>query len=170
MNPKNQSLLSAFYRFFTDPNSFYVVHPPMPYSLLPFKHVNINLVFAITAIMLYYLALWKPKKIREDGREEGIDYSLLLICAVLFNMNAWMHTYIFLVMPYFLIMSYLAKNRFRDTAVVIGLLSSVILNIFSLKPFVSAQLSYDLHYYSPYTVSALIIFFLLFKIKLGLGK
>jgi hypothetical protein len=160
MNPRNQSLLSAFYRLFTDPDSFYVVHPPMPYSLLPFKRIDINLAYSITAAGLYFLALKK-----KAGESDNINYSLLLICAVLFNMNAWMHTYIFLVMPYFLIIRYLAKNSFKDIVMLTGLVLSIILNIFSLKPFVSAQLSYDLHYYSPYTVSALIVFFLLLKIK-----
>lgn len=169
MNPKNQSLLSAFYRFFTDPDSFYAVHPPMPYGFLPFKHININLAYAITAITLYLLILWKPQKNDTDKRREelnkNVDYSLLLICAVLFNMNAWMHNYIFLAMPYFLIICYLLKNSCKDMVMITGLILSIILNTFSLRPFVSAQISYDLHYYSPYTVSALILFFLLLKIK-----
>lgn len=165
LDPKNQSLLSMFQRFFTNCVRYFYA-PPMPFQSLDLNPGQINLLFIISAIILYALILYHPKR-RKEGEAfySSIDYALLLICVILFNPNAWMHNYLLLAPGYFMMIYYLTKRRGRDWAVLILLLLSYLLNIVTLKPILGKYLAYKIHFYSPFALGALLTFLALLKIK-----
>lgn len=166
LDPKNQSLLSFINRIFTK-CVLYFHAPPMPFQSLNLNSIAINLIFTFLAILLYLSILYKPRKVNYSPASacKHIDYALLLICVVLFNLNAWMPTYILLLMPYFIIVHYLIKNDFKDKTVFILWLFSYVLNFITIKSIFGKTISYKLHFYSPFTISALIAFLVLLKIK-----
>lgn len=171
LDPENQSLLSFFYRIFTYCISYFHA-PPMPFQSLNLKEEYINLIFILSAIILYSLILYQPQKTHPKKLKHinNIDYALLLICVALFNLNAWMHNFIFLSFGYFILVYYLIKDNFKDKIVSIFLALSYILNIITMKPILGKIWAYKLHFYSPYTLSALITFFLLLKIKFSKAR
>lgn len=156
LDPKNQSLLSFFYRIFTRCLNYF--HAPyMIFESLKLTDTTINLIFVVSALILYIIILLKSKRI--------IDYALLLICVALFNLNAWMHNYILLSMGYFIIVHYLIKNSFKDKFVFTFWLLSYILNIITIKSLFGKTFTYKLYFYSPFVVSALFTFIALLKIR-----
>jgi len=167
LDPKNQSLLSFFHRIFTR-CVMYFYAPVMPFQSLNVKEGAINLIFTLSAFALYLAILYVPKRIRLNKKTSffnHLDYAALFICAALFNLNAWMPNYIFLAYAYFLLIFYLMQHKPKDITVSIFMISSFILNIATIKVTLGKTLSYKLHFYSPFTISALIILFLLLKIK-----
>ena len=186
LSGKNQSLLSAVYRSFT-PCILYFHAPPMPFQSWNVNSAVIKIVFAVFALILYSLVLIPAKKINLNPRTNytktnakyaigagvnkdtpmhyNIDYALLSICSVLFNMNAWLHAFILLSVPYFVIVYYLIRNNFKDRTVLILLVISYLLNLFTTQSVVGKTLMYKIYFYSPMTLSALITFIALLKIK-----
>lgn len=164
---KNQSLLSAVYRSFT-PCILYFHAPPMPFQSWNVNPAIIKMVFAASALILYLLVLIPAKKISLNKNAPmyyNIDYALLLICSVLFNMNAWLHAFILLSMGYFVIVYYLIRNIFKDRLVLVLLIISYALNLFTTQSVVGKTLMYKIYFYSPMTLSALVTFIALLKIK-----
>ena len=164
LDPKNQSLLSAIQRLFTYCISSYHA-PHMPFESLNLSAGFIKLIFISSAILLYGTVFLKPRLDKNSNLYYNIDYALLLICASLFNLNAWMQSYILLLMPYFIIVYYLIKCAFRDKLVSGLLLLSYILNIITIKGLFGEQFSYKAYFYSPYTLIGLVLFLALLKIK-----
>lgn len=166
LDPKNQSLLSFFHRIFTN-CILYFYAPPMPFHFLNLKGAYINFIFALSAAAVYSLALYGRKKNYSNNHENvyNIDYAMLLICVALFNLNAWAHHYILLAMAYFMLIYYLIRVRFKDRGVLILVLSSYLLNMLTIKSIFGKTLAYKLHFYSPFTISAMVLFFALLKIK-----
>ncbi len=171
LDPKNQSLLSFFYRIFT--NCILYFHAPaMPFHFLNLKDMHINFIFVLSAIVIYSLILYDTKKNYSNNRESvyNIDCALLLICAGLFNLNAWQHNFILLGMAYFMLIYYLTMVKFKDRLTLTFLLFSYLLNILTIKSILGKTIAYKLHFYSPFTIAALITFFLLLKIKFSKSK
>lgn len=169
LDPKNQSLFSALHRIFTN-CILYFYAPPMPFQSLNLSERSINLIFIILSLIMYLVILLRPRKNHLGEKslwQDNIDYALLLICIVLFNLNAWMHNYILLSPAYFILLYYLIKIGFKDRFVFILLIFSYILNIITSQPILNKTLAYKLHFYSPLTISALVVFLALLKIKGG---
>ncbi|MDD2689983.1 MAG: glycosyltransferase family 87 protein [Candidatus Omnitrophica bacterium] len=166
LDPKNQSLLSFFHRIFT--NCILYFHAPvMPFQSLNLKGAYINLIFVLFAALMYSLILYDRKKNYSNNPKSlyNIDYALLFICVALFNLNAWVHNFILLSMAYFMLIYYLTIVKFKDSFTSILLFFSYLLNILTIKSAMGKTLAYQLHFYSPFTVQALIAFFLLLRIK-----
>jgi len=167
LDPKNQSLLSAIRRLFVNCRATW--HAPT----MPFQSLNIgpnlaNLITLITAIFLYLGILLKPKNSHfkhNPNRYLNIDYALLFICIILFNMNSWPANYILLCPAYFIIAHYLVKGQFKDRIMLGLLLVSYLLNLLTLKSVFGKIFPYKAHFYSPFTISALIIFGVLLGLK-----
>lgn len=167
LDPKNQSLFSMVHRFFTK-CIYYFFAPPMPFESMNLSARGINFIFAITSILIYLGVLLKPKKMylkQNMPFYSNIDYALLLICVALFNLNSWMSNYILLSVAYFIIVYYLIKCRFKDNLVLILWCISCILNILTIQSILGETLAYKLCFYSPFTISALLVFLALLKIK-----
>ncbi|MFA4842334.1 MAG: glycosyltransferase family 87 protein [Candidatus Omnitrophota bacterium] len=160
LDPKNQSLLSMWQRFFTSCVAYFHA-PAMPFERLNASPMTIQLVYLFSALGLYAAALVKSR--REDHPLE--DYCLLAICVALFNLNAWVHNYILLALPYFVILYYLVKRGFRDRVVAILLVISFMLNFVTAGAFWSEKTAYKLYFYSPFALSALAAFLALIKVK-----
>jgi hypothetical protein len=171
LDPQNQSLMSLILRTFTDPSTYYPNPLPMPYKFIPLKNINIKFLFLLLSGLIYLSVLLPARKSLSQRNMEGrnfcanIDYALLLICLVVFNLNAWRHNYIFLIFPYFLLIFYLIQVRFKDKYAIGGILLAYLLSAITWRPFVSKELSSSLLLYSPYTLGALLIFVMLVKIK-----
>ena len=168
LDPKNQSLLSMWQRFFT-PCIAYFHAPPMPLQALRLNPGQITSISIISAIILYGLILYFPKRREGEAFCENIDYALLLICVILFNLNAWMHNYLLLSLGYFILLYYLLKKHFRDKVIGGLLLLSFLLNLITLKPILGKIWAYKINFYSPFTLSALLTFVALLKIKFSQG-
>lgn len=163
LDPKNQSLFSFIRRLFTYCIAYFYA-PHMLFESLKLTQQQTSLIFILSALIVYIAAIYNPRR-KESGQQANIDYALLLICVVLFNLNAWMHNYLLLLMPYFIIVYYLIKNRFRDITILLLWLFSYFLNLITIPGLLSAPLTYKLHFYSPFTLSAILTFFALLKIK-----
>lgn len=169
---KNQSLLSAIYRSFT-PCILYFHAPPMPFQSWNVSPAMIKKIFLAAALAIYALALYPKKKngfAKNNTMLYNVDYALLSICTVLFNLNAWVHAFILLSMAYFVIVYYLIRNNFKDKVVFALLLASYILNSFTTQSVLGKSLMYKIYFYSPLTISALITFAALLKIKFLKGE
>lgn len=162
LDPKNQSLFSFVHRIFTDCIAYFYA-PRMPFQHLGWSENSINWIFALSATTIYALIFIRAKINRRLN--EVIDYAQLSLCVALFNLNAWMHNYIFMSLAYFIIVYYLVRLRGKDAVVLILWLVSYLLNIITINPILGKTLSYKLQFYSPFTVSALITFLALLKIK-----
>ncbi|MFA5089402.1 MAG: glycosyltransferase family 87 protein [Candidatus Omnitrophota bacterium] len=175
LDPKNQSLLSLVHRacsYYTMLGHYSI--PPMPFKI-NLSDSAINMIFSVFALIMYLSILWKPKRSQFNAAKdhsfyENIDYSLLFICVILFNLNAWIHNYIFLLLPYLILIFYLIKTRFSDPIALGILLCSYLLNSLTLKACLGKAISYKAHFYSPHTFAALILFFLLLRIKFSRRK
>ena len=167
LDPKNQSLLSLFHRLFSYRallNHFHI--PPMPFQSLKLSDASINLIFISAATVIYLIALYRPRKIYlSESAYNNIDYALLLICVALFNLNAWMHNYILLTPGYFVLAYYLIKIGFKDKLVLTLCLFSYLLNIMTIKSILGETLTYKIYFYSPFTISGMLVFLALLRIK-----
>ncbi|MEK6728359.1 MAG: glycosyltransferase family 87 protein [Candidatus Omnitrophota bacterium] len=164
---KNQSLLSAVYRSFT-PCILYFHAPPMPFQSWNVNPAVIKILFTASALILYLLVLIPVKKINLNKHAPmyyNIDCALMMTCAALFNMNAWVHAFILLSMAYFVIVYHLIRNNFKDRIVFFLLIVSYILNLFTTQAILGKTLMYKAYFYSPMTLSALLTFIALLKIK-----
>lgn len=159
LNYKNQSLLSMIARNFSNCSSIWPEAGPMPFQGLNLSPQGINLIFLAASLLVYIPAIL-PKKC-----DTYIDYSLLTICVILFNLNAWKPTFVLLFIPYFIILYYLAKTGFRNRIGVSLIAASFFLNIITMNSIFGKALSYKLWFYSPLTISALITYVILLKIK-----
>lgn len=167
LDPKNQSLLSMISRFFTYCIAYFHA-PPMPFQSWNLSAAKINLIFVSAAIFLYLMVFCNPKR-RDIAKDSSIyyniDYAQLLICVILFNLNSWKPNYILLAMAYFIVLYYLLSVRFKDIVALMLLIISYILNLITMDAIFGKTITYKLCFYSPLTISALITFALLFKIK-----
>ncbi len=165
LDPKNQSLYSAIHRIFTYCIAYFYA-PHMPFETSKLSPQAINLIFTGASAAIYLAIFIPPRKKQLPGQiDTVIDWAQLLICIALFNLNAWMHNYIFISLAYFIIVYYLVSVRFKDATVLILWLATYLLNIITIGPILGKTLSYKLQFYSPFTLSALITFLALLKIK-----
>ncbi len=159
----NQSLLSAVCRFTTHRRPDF-----MPfYKSFNLSDAGANQAFAILALAIFILVFYRPVKTSANQAIDIIDWAQLSICVVLFNLNAWHHNYVLLIMAYFIIIYYLIRANFKDTAILTLLIISFLLSLFTIKGFISKSFSHRADFYSPHVFSALLAFFALHKLKLN---
>lgn len=168
LDPKNQSLLSAVTRYFTN-CVLYFYAPPMPFQSLNLKSNAITPIFLISSLVTYFLAISRPRGGGSDSSRK-IDYSLLIICVIIFNLNAWKPTFVLLLIPYCVIIDYLIKTSFRDKIILTLLSCGFILNIITMDSVIGKNVAYKLCFYSPLTLSALITYIILLKLKFSKGS
>ncbi len=164
LDPKNQSLLSALKRQFTYCISTYHA-PHMLFENAGLSDGCINWIFIFFAALIYALIFIRPRLDKDSPLYYNADYAMLLICAGLFNMNAWMQSYILLMMPYFIVIYYLIRTSFKDLIVIVLLSLSYLLNIVTIKGVVGEGFADKAFFYSPFTLMALVLFLVLLKIK-----
>lgn len=168
LDPKNQSLLSMVYRFFTNCIAYFHA-PVMPFQALRLSNTAINFIFMALATIIYLSILYCPKRINLTRKTtlfyDNIDYALLIICVALFNLNSWQTNYILLSAAYFIIAYYLMGIGRPDRLTLVLLVFSFTLNFITIKPVLGKVLAYKLYFYSPFTLSALITLLALLKIK-----
>jgi hypothetical protein len=171
LTDKNQSLISLVYRFIgPDCSAWFVESGPMPFQSWNIGNPGKKIVFLILCGILYILALYRPRKksaLQDNAFLDNIDYCLLFVCVILFNLNAWLHTFILLAPAYFVIVYYLLKCKFKDRTVLIPWLISLIINGFLTRSILGKTATHQLLFYSPFTINALIVFFILLRLKLG---
>jgi len=167
LDPKNQSLLSAIQRLFTNCIEWFHA-PPMPFAGLKLGPMPIYTITLIAGILLYLGILIPPKKAyfgANPTRYFNIDYALLFICVTLFNMNAWPANYILLTPGYFIVAYWVVKGHLKDKLLVTLLVGSWLLTIVTLKALIGNDLSNKTLFYSPFTLSGLLIFWALLRLK-----
>jgi len=165
---KNQSLLSMVYRSFTDCLVLYPDAPKMLLQNLGLTDAYKKLLFMVMAGLLYLAAIYKPRRkhLHQDNlMYNNIDYSILLVCVVLFNLNAWAHNFILFALPYGALIFYLIKTGFQDKFVLFAWVVSFVVNGFMTRSILGNNLSYTIYFYSPYTIAALLLFAALLKLK-----
>lgn len=160
----NQSLVSLFYRFFT-PFRFYENAPRMFLNLADLSVKNIQLITSLIMLSIFTAIVLPFRKKTNNNFYQHIDYSLLFICLILLNLNAWIHNYIFLTMSFFLIIGYLILTNFKDRVTLILIIIAHFLNLLTTKELFGKNLAYIAHFYSPHIFSALIIIFILLRLK-----
>lgn len=169
LDSRNQSLLSLCQRSFTlGCKKYWVDSPAMPFESFNLNQAQIKLIFIFLAVILYGLSVLKYRK-KNDKKDTPfccyVDYGLLSICVVLFNLNAWKPTFIFLLFAYMVICYYLIKTGFKEKLLIFLLGASYLLNISTMYSIFGKAFTNKLYFYSPLTLSALLVFIALVRIK-----
>ncbi len=152
---KNQSLYSLILRSLSKDS---------PYK--PLANLDFNQALALSAILggLIYLFIL----ISRGNAGQTLDYSLLLICMALFNPNAWLVNFSFLLFAYLVITYYLIQNGFlRDKTVSLLTFLSFVVSSWGCQSVAGNNLQNFLEMLSTVTIASLIVIFVLFKIKFG---
>lgn len=149
---KNQSLLSCISRLFSQGS---------PVKLFVLPPLAIKGIFALVSFFMVLLIIYSCRKlIAAEGRLFGyghlLEFSLLLICMVLFSPLAWKHTFLHLLVAHMAVVYYLVKHR-RDFVVLTLLVTSFILNSV-LNPEVLQSLDEIASLYSPMVIGALLLY------------
>lgn len=160
---KNQSIYSFILRLFGADS--------------PFKHF-VNLTFnqalilsaAIGAIIYLFIIIKK-----RNTNTEIIDYGLLLLCAALFNPNAWLANFVFFVFVYMVIINYLLNIKFsaeggsasggKNKPVLILTFFSFVLSSWAAESVVGDRLQNFFEALSTVTIAAFILVGILFYLK-----
>lgn len=137
-------------------------------NFLSLSHKQVDILIIAFIILLYLFVLWRPKYNSLDSQKlEAVDFSLIFLFMAYFNPNAWMHAYIFLLVPYACMIYYLLRINFRDIFVLVSvIISYVLISIFTPST-VGDKLSHfaDVRCFVAWGV--LPILFSLIKIKLN---
>ena len=155
---ENQSLIAMFMRYFSTLSEYKV-------NILNLSQLHLGFLIGAAFTFLYMVVLFPSTKFKRESQFlETIDYGLLFICVALFNPNAWIHAFIFLVFPFMVCLYYLFKIRHRDISVWIMVSVASILASWPESLFLpSIKDSVDI--YSLLTLGSLILFLALAKIK-----
>lgn len=150
----NQSLLACLNRFFSE-HSIYSV------NILHLSQSSVYIIFFILALILYLLAI-----IPAGNRAYAMyDLSLISICAGLFNPNAWKNFFIWLLPAYATVIYYLIHKKYKNKLVVILICLSFALCTLTAEDLVKSFAEDYFEIYSSITIGALILFFVLLKLK-----
>lgn len=163
---KNQSLLSMIFRFFTQSKTYFIT-PQMFFNRFHLSDMAAYTLVAATQLALCAAVFIPAGRATPDRRQTPlIDWVFLSVCVVLVNLNAWVHTFVFLLCAYFLIGAYLFRCKGQDRLALVLLICSYLLNLTTIKGILPAAIAYKAHFYSPHTFSALAACAALLKIKL----
>ena len=151
---KNQSIFSFILRIFTASSPYDVSIANLTF--------NQGLLVSFILCVIMYLLIMIPTKRKDD---KVVDYSLLFICSVLFNPNAWMHNFVVLIFVYMVFMYYLIKVRFRDKITIVLVFLSFALTSWMGESLVGNYLENLFEQLSSVTIGVLLLVFAIFRIK-----
>lgn len=154
---KNQSLLSCISRLFSE-------NSPVKIFLLP--PLIIKGVFLLAASLMIFFALYFCRdlisyKKKEFGFGHLFEFSLILICMVLFSPLAWKHTFLHLLVGYMVLIYYLMKNPKDRLVLVLGGASFVLNSV--LNPEVLKSFDEIVSLYSSMVIGTLLLYAALLK-------
>ncbi len=158
---KNQSLYSMLFRFLAEGTHF---GDKIRIAALTFDQVMAAGV--LVCAVIYLLILWPVPGRKKDQKKLDVpDYALLILGISLFNPNAWTFNYITTLVAAMVVVYYLIKNNFKDK-LTLGFFSlAFLLANFGSRSIVGKPLSAWADTLSLVTMSALILLFILFKLK-----
>ena len=151
---KNQSLFSFILRIFTAGSPYDISIANLTF--------NQGLILSFIICAIIYLLIMIPTKRKDDA---AIDYSLLFICSVLFNPNAWMHNFVVLIFVYITLLYYLIKVRFKDKMTIALVFLSFVLTSWMGESLVGDYLENLFEQLSSITIGVLLLVFALFRLK-----
>ncbi|MCQ9208557.1 MAG: DUF2029 domain-containing protein [Omnitrophica bacterium] len=154
---KNQSLLSCLLRFFT------------PDSEVNIFSLNPGLVFTIFAILAGVLfclvfVFTRARKQNPSGFSQLGEFSLVLICMILFSPLAWKHTFVQLVIPHLVLLYYLIYLNPQDKVTRVLLIISFFLNTV-LNPELTKPFARTVQLYSSITFGTVILYAALLRVS-----
>lgn len=152
---KNQSLYSMALRFLTNGSSYKV-------SVADFSFAHGLILAAIVGLVLYALAL-APVKKKEP--QDSLDYSMLFLCMAFLNPNAWLTNYIIFIFVCMAIIYYLIKVRYKDLLTIALLAVSFLMAGLASESIVGNEIENLFERFSAITISALLLFLVLARIK-----
>lgn len=161
---KNQSLLSAVLRFFSEGSAIKIIAlPPLAIKSI-FGLTSLSIVFSI-----FYFSK-EPIKLEKNnfGYAHLIEFSLILVCMVLFSPLGWKHTFLHLIVAYMALVYYLMKNR-RDFLTLSLLVLSFIFNSV-LNPEILHSFDEVVSLYSNVTWGAVILIIALLRVMYKLNS
>lgn len=172
LDPKNQSLVSAIQRLFTNCASIWANAPRMPFQNLKLSPFMLKAIPATAAILLYLsILIRRPGNKESQGQKTrylNLDYALIFICLIMYNLNAWPANFIFLTPAYFLLVWRIIEGGWpKNKLILTCLIISYLLNIATQKSLFGQDFAYKAYFYSPFTLSALVVFGALLGLKYG---
>jgi len=153
----NQSIFSMFIRLLSNHGNF-------GYNFIILNDYFLGILTGFCCATLYMLSLIK-NKLFQIGSFNKADLSLLFICVAIFNLNAWMHAFIFLTFGYMFTIFYLIKTKFKDKIVLALVIFSFIMHSFTNSFLTMSWAGLIFEIYSFVTIGALILFIAVCKIK-----
>ncbi|MDP1852731.1 MAG: glycosyltransferase family 87 protein [Candidatus Omnitrophota bacterium] len=154
---KNQSLLSCIFRLFSG-------NSPVRIFLLP--PLLIKGIFLLIASLMIFFALYFCRNLvfykkKEFSFGHLLEFSLILICMVLFSPLAWKHTFLHLLVGHMVLVYYLMKNH-KDKVALVLVIASFVLNSI-LNPEVLKSLDDVVSLYSNMTAGTLLLYMALLR-------
>lgn len=155
---KNQSLLSCIFRLFSEKSAVKIIalSPPV------IKSIFILVCLVMVFFTLYFCARLILRTEKGFGCGHLIEFSLILICMVLFSPLAWKHTFLHLLPGYMVLLYYLIRHP-RDFITVSLLLMSFILSSI-LNPEILKSYDEVVSLYSAMTWGAVILYIALLRV------
>jgi hypothetical protein len=150
---KNQSLYSSVLRLFGQDSHY------NPILKLSFNQCLF--LAGLLGLAIYFLILIRPK----SQSSHTTDHALLLLCAALFNPNAWLTNFVFFIFAYMVIVYHLLKVRFRDKTILFFTVLSFIFSSWGAESIVGDKLQKLFEAMSTVTIAALLVIFALFRLK-----
>lgn len=160
MDYKNLGFLRLMYMYFTF--TTYGIH------FFALSKIVINIIIAAIIAILYLFVFWRPKlSSLSEKRLEAVDFGFLFLFMCYFNPNAWLHAYIFLLVPYAVVIYYLIERRCRDYLVLVCVLFSYILISLTSRSTLGDELAYQASVKCLAAAGVLLLLASLIKIKLN---
>ena len=129
---------------------------------------SLKLSAAVICLLMFVLSIYpvNTSQLFKAGNNLGkIDISLFLICAALFNPNAWMHNFIFLTFAYMVSLLYLYRVKVVDKTVIFLIALSFILHSLTNSFLARSWSGNWFEIFSFVNFGAIILFIALLKIK-----
>ncbi len=143
---KNQSIWAYLYRLLYYEGNFFTTGIDLKYLMV----LGVVLFVALYAVITFS-GKWNDKK------HFVIDAALLGILIVIFNPNAWKHNFVFLLFPYFILLSKLSFREPRKRGVLVLLLTSLFI-FSSNRDLLGWGLRFELMSASVLLLAALLLF------------
>lgn len=161
---KNQSLLSCISRLFSGSS---------PVNLIVLPPLFIKGIFSLVSSVMVFLALYfcrtfVAQEKKDFGYAHLIEFSLILICMVLFSPLAWKHTFLHLFIPHMVLIYYLMKHPGDFMAMILMATSFILSSV--LNPEILKSYDEIVSLYSNMTWGTIILFVALLRAARQLKK
>ena len=152
---KNQSVFSMSLRYLCKDS-------PYGIAVLSLTQDQARLVGLSIGIVIFGLILIPRGK---SDFNRMIDYASIFIFMALFNPNAWMHNFGFLLFGYMVLLYYLFKINFKDKLTLVLVVITILLGTFTSEAFAGDELKDVFEELSSVTIASLILMFSLLRLK-----